>query len=561
MNLEILGLILFVIIYNLIASALRKKNSSTFYCGLIGFSGVDNYNLDKIKFLMLWNSLERGKDSTGMFTPESGIVKKAELASKFFIEGEDRKVEPSTILIAHVRAKTVGINNLNNAHPFKKENITLAHNGTLLSYSKLANEYNMKFSDYDVDSQVITEGVFQDTMDQKYGELKNLKILEKYEGAAALLFHNEFTPDLLYAYRDTERPLFRGYDDEGNMYISSLKDTLEALNLYVIESFKENTLYTIQSGKILNEEIYITKRVIESKLKEEEDKLKKSKEVNKENKVLNFKSLLNESERGLKSMNNTVSNINGSWLMVKKNYTCSVNSVINGLCHHKEEANEWVFVEKEERCGDVEYISVIKDQIDDSFKFIYNHELDYENFLPKKGDYVIAMTTIVSKKDKIQLWSEGEAFEILEINYKNKTVEGNYQDKSSYDVPFSLFRVMNTDERIQNEEEILFNTTDEKFEDDPFVDSECVNIIESLINSSNDDDDDDNSDIEDIIVDYEVHCALLSEINDQIDFIEEKYCANLDITIQINEIKSILSKGLSKDYLDLTKEHKNNTKC
>ena len=39
---------------------IKKSPQGVLGCGIVGFSGDNNYNLDKIKGLMIWNSVERG---------------------------------------------------------------------------------------------------------------------------------------------------------------------------------------------------------------------------------------------------------------------------------------------------------------------------------------------------------------------------------------------------------------------------------------------------------------------------------------------------------------------
>ena len=56
-------------------SIVNKQKTNRLYCGLIGFSGKTNFDKEKINLLMLWNSFERGKDATGIYTPKNGLVK------------------------------------------------------------------------------------------------------------------------------------------------------------------------------------------------------------------------------------------------------------------------------------------------------------------------------------------------------------------------------------------------------------------------------------------------------------------------------------------------------
>lgn len=208
-------------------------------CGLTGFSGKKPYNKDLIKSLMLWNSLERGKDSTGIYTPKNGLVKTTDEAYKFLM---DNSFKDDKMFIGHVRASTVGSKSVKNAHPFLENGVVLAHNGTLKNHWALCHKYGLSMQDYDVDSHVI---------DAILGKEQNFNVLKDIEGAAALLITNQKTPEFLYVFRNGERPLFRGVLDK-DMYISSIKESLEYIGCANVIEFKENTVYTIKDGGIIS---------------------------------------------------------------------------------------------------------------------------------------------------------------------------------------------------------------------------------------------------------------------------------------------------------------------
>lgn len=227
-------------------------------CGLVGYSGTEPFEEEKVKLLMIWNSLERGMDSVGIYTPEKGLFKSLESGrTLFFSDTEKYKVEASNLFIGHVRAATIGGKTLNNAHPFKRGNYILAHNGTLTNHKELIEKYNLGLLNIEVDSDVICASIC--------GE-NNFDVLSHIGGAVALLITNTENPDTLYAYTNGERPLYRGYSGN-NMYISSIKESLELLGLVNIKLFKENVLYTIKNGSItktrkINVNVYRTSKSI-----------------------------------------------------------------------------------------------------------------------------------------------------------------------------------------------------------------------------------------------------------------------------------------------------------
>lgn len=226
-------------------------------CGLVGFSGKTPFNKEKINLLMLWNSFERGKDSTGIYTPKNGIIKDITQASKFLI---DKTFEEDNIFIGHVRAKTKGANLIKNAHPFLEGNITLAHNGTLKNDYDILKKYDLNHQYHDVDSHVICSVL---------GKEKNFKVLSEIDGGAAFIILDIENPNTLFVFRNSERPLFKGTYD-GNMYISSISESLEMIGCKNIKEFKEQYLYTIINGliqgnpkKIANKPYYLPKETID----------------------------------------------------------------------------------------------------------------------------------------------------------------------------------------------------------------------------------------------------------------------------------------------------------
>lgn len=220
-----------------------KFKRDRLYCGLVGFSGKSDYDLHSIQTMMVWNSLERGEDSTGLFTPSNGLKRSLTKGSHYVIE-EGNEFNEDKLFIGHVRAATVGGKTIDNAHPFEGDNYVLAHNGTLKNHRGLCQKYNINTynSGLNVDSAML-HACIEDQDDIA-------KVIKEIDGAAALLIHDKRKPNTLYVFRNGERPLFRAVDDEGNMYISSIEEPLWFVGLDKIKSFKENVLYEIVDGKI-----------------------------------------------------------------------------------------------------------------------------------------------------------------------------------------------------------------------------------------------------------------------------------------------------------------------
>ena len=221
-------------------------------CGIVSYSGPKNFNKKKIKLLLAWNSLERGEDATGLYTPKNGLHKKLERGSEFILH-EDNDFAEDKLFIGHVRAKTVGTNIVENAHPFQRDNYILAHNGTLKNHYALLRKYELVYADYNVDSDILCGSI---------AKSKSFYPIKEIDGPAALVMHDTNNPEILYVFKNADRPLFRGTDEQGNMYISSIDEPLYYLELHNIRQFKDNILYTIKNGAIIKTTPYKNEPVV-----------------------------------------------------------------------------------------------------------------------------------------------------------------------------------------------------------------------------------------------------------------------------------------------------------
>lgn len=208
-------------------------------CGIVGFCSTEPFDKEKLKVLMLYNSIERGRNASGFFTPKTGVCKSNKNATDFLTD-EKVNILEDTLFIGHVRQATVGQNTEDNAHPFKYGRIVGVHNGTLTNHQQLLAKNNLSWADYNVDSQVIMK-----LLDLN----RKPNVLAELEGSAAVLFNFDKHENTLYVYRTYDKELFRG--KIGNsMYISSIKDSLKFIGCEDIKEFKERVLYTIKDGVI-----------------------------------------------------------------------------------------------------------------------------------------------------------------------------------------------------------------------------------------------------------------------------------------------------------------------
>lgn len=185
--------------------------------------------------------------------------------------GQDNWLMPklkSNIMMMHARKATFGLQKEKNNHPFfietgdPEKDLILVHNGSLKEVYKLCQEYSLKYVDYDVDSEVLA------TIIANHG----LDILNKYKGAAALIWTLPIEPDAFYVYHgasktkkngelEEERPLWYLETKEG-IYFSSMPESLNAIrdNLkQVAKCFVYNEVFKIKDGAFL-ENVYSVDR-------------------------------------------------------------------------------------------------------------------------------------------------------------------------------------------------------------------------------------------------------------------------------------------------------------
>lgn len=257
-------LIAILIHYILVFTRKNKKSNSILGCGLFAWVGdnVENFNKDKFDKLGIFND-SRGKHSCGIAV--DGKLHKGINANKLykdFITKETIKApDDIPVVIGHTRFATNGDHNADNAHPFKFDYkdgkyFIGAHNGSLINHEDLAKKYGVDQTN--IDSKILLEIISKDD--------DNIKVLEEYYGAAALLMYSSENKDTLYVYRGEskqngsrvateERPLFYWQENENSMYLSSMKDSLISIfnckededNIFEIQP---NNVYEIIGGKI-----------------------------------------------------------------------------------------------------------------------------------------------------------------------------------------------------------------------------------------------------------------------------------------------------------------------
>lgn len=255
-----------IIFFNLFVASIRSffnlnYSKNTLYCGIFGANLKPNASkksaLAKFKILGLYN-IPRGRDSSGIFI--NGEIKKSIKEFDDFIQEEILPLNfKGNTILGHNRAGSQGYKKtIDEAHPFLiNDSLVFTHNGTIRNVSNFCKKYELKESDFNVDSKVLGTLLFTEGTD----------VLSVYKGAAALAYTYTDDPDTLYLFhgktRETkngilteERPLYCLETRDGVFY-SSLEDSLKAIREFEtdeIYNLEYNTVFKIKNGEFLMDE-------------------------------------------------------------------------------------------------------------------------------------------------------------------------------------------------------------------------------------------------------------------------------------------------------------------
>lgn len=249
-------------------------------CGIVAWAGKSPNKFNKAKFDLVGSyNEERGIHSCGVSTDGKVAigVSKNKVFRDFIVNvGYDEPVQIPAV-IGHTRHATFGVHNAENAHPFgfgKLNNgfsFVGVHNGSLLNHKDIASKFGVhwkvnKKGREKIDSEVLLEIIYK---------TKDFKVLSNYNGAAALVFQDLSKPNTIYCWHGAskkysydsedniweERPLYYYKETRNSLYISSMKNSLEAIggvvekdadknDIGTIGEFDHNTLYTIVDGNV-----------------------------------------------------------------------------------------------------------------------------------------------------------------------------------------------------------------------------------------------------------------------------------------------------------------------
>lgn len=246
-------------------------------CGLFGWSGKDpkKFNKTKLDILGIFNE-ERGTHSCGISSDGDIFIgiDKNKVYKDFLVNANYDVPFKYPSVIGHTRLATGGAHTVHNAHPFGFGNLDDnyefigVHNGTLVNHKDLAKKYNIELTESieennvttirnKIDSEILLECIYKS---------QSFKVLDDYNGAAALVFTNLNEPNVVYYYHgsskklstdngsilEEERPLFYYQESKNSLYVSSIKESLYAIdgNNKTIGEFDTNIVYKVTDGDL-----------------------------------------------------------------------------------------------------------------------------------------------------------------------------------------------------------------------------------------------------------------------------------------------------------------------
>lgn len=389
---------------------------------------------------MLWNGLLRGEESTGIYSPKNNIVKSTEIVYKFL---KKQEIKEDNFLIGHVRSATYGTVIKNNAHPFNEGNVVLAHNGTLSNYIDLLRKYNLKWAKFDVDSHVVCGSL---------NEAQNFEPLGEIDGPAAFLIADKNTPNILYVFRNTHRPLYYGFIDK-SMYISSIEESLEYIDCKDIKQFAIDSLYTIKDGVIKSQ-----KAITNTPYKEPV-------------------AVKNNTTSDKPKILQNLFHFKGTWVLSNHSRQMRGNNPrYRGCITH----NKWYFVDDYMHKDDE---LVIKDD-EDNISHLGILSFNWRQSYLRAGFPVMLLDDIVTRgKTKIDVFKNAEIATIIKTDFVRKAVLIRSKiDKEQYWVGTDLVRRLNLYEDNKYLEQLIIE--DEKAKDSALAKSVKQAISRETENNS-----------------------------------------------------------------------------
>lgn len=232
-------------------------------CGIVGYVKMEPRNRKEIHFENLdfafGETMSRGRQATGFYTPITGVVKDGISADEFFKKHPDeiKAALKSPVFIGHCRAATTGFrsgdstsSNNNNNHPHEGERFVLVHNGHYNSLFELK-DYNYKGN---CDSELALAYI------ETFGPIRGIQLMPKTDNFSLVFYDKK--EKRVYFYRESNPLVYAINRETGHLLFGStshiimeLVDTKKLFGLRFATSLTpcyatdEHELYSFKPGE------------------------------------------------------------------------------------------------------------------------------------------------------------------------------------------------------------------------------------------------------------------------------------------------------------------------
>jgi len=279
----------YYLLIQLILNLTFQKRGGFALCGVFAVSLIKGVSKEqariatqKLKLLGTLMFPSRGKDACGIFV-NGNIIKGDKIGSKDTTEFDDflmqeeftwpqLDITKTNIMLGHVRAASYGVAKIDaNTHPFhikgetEKDDIILIHNGTLSNHWTLCKQYEIDHVDLHINSDSLALGHLL--------VRGGTKVLEEYQGDAALIWTKPSQPNTLWVYHGAslkskwdktlteERPLYYMHTEEGCYFASEARylNAIRESDKEKPEWLKMNAVLKITNGKFSKDFVTINR--------------------------------------------------------------------------------------------------------------------------------------------------------------------------------------------------------------------------------------------------------------------------------------------------------------
>lgn len=230
---------------------LKRKEALKDKCGVFGIFSK-NEDVARISFFGLYSLQHRGQEGAGISVSDGKKIKTIKALGLVPTVFNDKNISSlkGHIAIGHTRYSTTGGNTANNVQPivcaYKKEQLSLAHNGNIINAMSLKNQLKGIHFSSTTDTEIMGYTIMYES--GKTWSEKIAKSVKLFDGAFSMVL---MTKNKLIAFRDSYgfRPLVLGKLD-GGYIVCSETCALDTVGAKYIRDVKPGEIISIDQNGI-----------------------------------------------------------------------------------------------------------------------------------------------------------------------------------------------------------------------------------------------------------------------------------------------------------------------